>query len=120
MKKFIVPLVIIGFICCVVAAIYSPGIAYSDGTRSGIVRRISLKGFTIKTWEGELDLGRNIQNSNDMLSADIFNFSVEENSIAEQIRIAEKSGKRTTLYYKEYWFRGWGKGMTKYNIYKVE
>lgn len=118
MKKFIIPIVII--CACVVAGICSPGIAYSDGTRSGIVRRISLKGFAIKTWEGELDLGRNIQDTNDMLSADIFHFSVEDSKIAEQIRSSEKTGKRTTLYYKEYWFRGWAKGLTKYNIYKVE
>lgn len=121
MKKTLIGIVVAAILLVpLYFTIFGPGIMYSDGTRSGIVRRISLKGFTVKTWEGELDLGRNIQNSNDMLSADIFHFSVENDTIAEEIRKAEKTGKRTTLYYKEYILRGYTKGMTNYNIYKVE
>ena len=85
MKKTIIfTVVTLVLVSVLYFTIFGAGVMYSDGTRSGIIRRISLKGFTIKTWEGELDLGRNIQNSNDMLSADIFHFSVETDEIAEE------------------------------------
>lgn len=121
MKKFLITVVILSVLTLIIyAVLLSPGIPYSDGTRSGVIRRISNKGFIIKTWEGELDLVTNEQNGADAIVREIFHFSISSPEMAMEIREKEKTGKRTTLYYREYKFRGIRHGMTNYDIYKVE
>lgn len=99
--------------------LYGPGILYSEGTRSGVVTKISNKGVLFKTNEGELSLQRNT-NVDGQIITDVFYFSVEEEKIVNDIRDAEKSGDRITLRYKEYILRGYYKGMTPYNVIGVE
>ncbi len=121
MKKFLITIVVLSVLTLIIyAALFSPGIPYSNGTRSGVIRRISHKGLMLKTWEGELDLITNEQNGVDAIVREIFHFSVSSPEIAAEIREKEKAGKRTTLYYREYMLRGVRHGMTNYDIYKVE
>ena len=113
MKKFLITTVILSVLTLIIyAVLFSPGIPYSDGTRSGIIRRISHKGFIIKTWEGELDLTTNEQGGSDAIVREVFHFSVASPEMAMEIREKEKTGQRATLYYREYKFRGVRHGMT--------
>jgi hypothetical protein len=99
---------------------FGQGIAYSEGTRSGVVYKFSKKGFVYHTWEGELSLGLNERDGEGNIIPAIFNFSCSNEAIANEIINAEKSGKRVTLHYKQYFFRGYSYGETDYDIIKVE
>jgi hypothetical protein len=99
---------------------FGPGIAYSEGTRSGVVYKFSKKGFVYHTWEGELSLGLNERDESGAIIPAIFQFSCSNEEVAKQIIDAEKSGKRVTLHYKQYFLRGYSYGETEYDIIKVE
>jgi hypothetical protein len=118
-QKFGVALGVLGLIGLTHIILRFPGIQYSEGTRSGIVTKISEKGLIIKTNEGELSLQRNT-NIDGQIVTDVFFFSVEDTDVVNRIREAEKSGKRTTLRYTQYILRGIYRGNTPYNITGVE
>jgi len=99
---------------------FGQGFAYSEGTRSGVVYKFSKKGFVYHTWEGELSLGLNERDESGAVIPAIFQFSCSNEAIANEIIAAEKSGKRCTLHYKEYFFRGYSYGETSYDIIRVE
>jgi hypothetical protein len=96
-------------------------IEYSEGTRSGIVQKISKKGLIYETWEGELNLGYNTTNteSNQIIPA-IFEFSVSSDGVAELIQAAEASGERVTLQYKQYIMHGYHRGSTPYDVIGIK
>lgn len=98
----------------------SPGLVYSDGHRSGVVYKFSKKGVLYKTWEGELSLGMTETDSGGAIIPRVFDFSVSRPEIAEKIDEAERSGKRVTLHYREYIWRGRYYGTTSYDILGVE
>lgn len=99
---------------------FGQGFEYSEGTRSGIVYKLSKKGTIYKTWEGELSLGLNERDGDGNIIPAIFNFSVTNPEIVKQLQDAERAGKRVTLHYKEYILRGVSYGSTAYDIVKVE
>ena len=66
---------------------------YSEGYRSGVVQKISKKGFIFKTYEGELVLiGNNV-------SFEKFVFSIKNDSIANVMTSME--GKKVMLHYTQ-------------------
>ena len=77
---------------------------YSEGTRSGVLSKLSKKGFILKTWEGTLLLG-----SGDRVRWD---FSVRDKNLAEKLQ--DLQGSRVKVEYEEdfieYYYN------TKYNI----
>ncbi len=77
-------------------------VGYSIGTRTGVVRKISVKGSPVcKYLEGELAL----QGAAPGQPADIFKFSVDkhrdDNPIVVSLHDAEKTGARVTLHYRQ-------------------
>jgi hypothetical protein len=75
--------------------------AYSKGSRTGIVRKISIKGPPYcKYLSGEMG----VQGSS-ALQPEIFEFSVDDDSdknpVVVALRNAEKSGERVTLDYRQ-------------------
>lgn len=95
-------------------------IEYSEGTRSGVVQKISKKGFIYDTWEGELNMGYNSTNENNQIIPAIFQFSVSSDEVAKLVQDAEASGKRVTLQYKEYILHGYHRGATPYDVIGVK
>lgn len=98
---------------------------YSDGVRAGTVRKISNKGFMLKTWEGELQLGGLINTSdpNQMAQGgNVWYFSVEngEEKAIKALERAAATGNRVSLRYKEKWYKFSWRGETKYFVYDVE
>jgi hypothetical protein len=95
-------------------------IKYSDGSRSGVVQKISKKGLIWSTWEGELNLGYNQSRSNgegqSTIVPAIFHFSVSSDEVAKQVQVAERSGARVTLEYQQYLVRGYKYGETGYDV----
>ncbi len=94
---------------------------YSTGYRVGKVIKVSHKGFVIKTWEGELDLGY-LSTNQGALATRIFNFSVDrgEDQVRRQIDSAYVRDQKVKLYYREKVFLIPWRGDTRYFVYKVE
>lgn len=99
-------------------------IEYSEGSRSGVVQKLSKKGIAYPTWEGELNLGYTTttidSEGHTSIGPAIFYFSVSSEDTAESVKAAERSGKRVTLNYKQYLLRGYGQGATDYDVVSVD
>jgi hypothetical protein len=72
---------------------------YSDGSRSGMLQKLSHKGNIFKTYEGELVLSSIASSANVALASEKFYFSIAEDSIAK--KMMEYEGKRVKLHYEE-------------------
>ncbi len=72
---------------------------YSDGSRSGMLQKLSHKGNIFKTYEGELVLSSIASSANVALASEKFYFSIAEDSIAK--RMMQFEGKRVKLHYEE-------------------
>jgi hypothetical protein len=98
-------------------------IEFSEGSRSGVIQKLSKKGMIWKTWEGELNLGyteaSTDSNGHQSIRPAMFFFSVSDDAVAERLKKAEIGGKRVTLDYKQYFLRGWDKGGTSYDVVDV-
>ncbi|PVX51805.1 hypothetical protein C7377_0091 [Balneicella halophila] len=96
---------------------------YSKGYRSGIIMKMSRKGYVIKTYEGQLNTGgfSGDVTGGDMTSM-IWNFSVRqsEKRTIEKIEEAVDKGKRVKLYYEEKYIPIPFWGETKYFVDSVE
>lgn len=126
MKKILIKFVIITVGLMLVALItawlagLSPGMVYSEGHRSGVIYKFSKKGVFYKTWEGELSLGMTETDSGGAIVPRVFEFSVTDPKVIEKIDEAERIGKRVTLHYREYIWRGRYYGTTAYDILDVK
>jgi hypothetical protein len=72
---------------------------YSDGSRSGMLQKLSHKGNIFKTHEGELVLSSIASSANVALASEKFYFSIADDSIAKKMN--EFEGKRVKLHYEE-------------------
>ncbi len=86
----------------------------SEGTRTGLLYKISKKGKIFKTYEGQLQLaGAAIMNKES-----VFEFSVANNDVYNQIQNLE--GKNIRVHYKELVDAFPWQGDTDYLVYQVE
>jgi hypothetical protein len=72
---------------------------YSDGTRSGLLQKMSHRGNIFKTYEGELVMNGITINGKAPVSSEKFNFSVADEDMEKKIVPFE--GKLVTLHYQE-------------------
>ncbi len=104
----LVALVVYYFIC---------GITYSEGTRSGVLTKISKRGFVFKTFEGELNVGGLNQGDGTIMPLSIFYFSVKNEDVYKLLE--ESQGKKVVLHYKEVIHSFFWQGETNYRVYKA-
>lgn len=93
------------------------GMTYSEGTRSGVLTKVSKKGYVFKTFEGELNVGGLNQGDGTIMPASIFKFSVEGQDIYNQLE--KEQGKKVVLHYKERIKAFFWQGETNYFVQKV-
>ncbi|GAB3928179.1 hypothetical protein [Larkinella terrae] len=93
--------------------------SYSDGERAGTISKYSRRGFMFKTWEGVLNVG-GFSGETGSLTPQYFDFSVKDDSVAQQINQAVKTGQRVTLHYEEKLVKLPWNGETKYFVTGVE
>ncbi|MBK9151060.1 MAG: 6-phosphogluconate dehydrogenase [Saprospiraceae bacterium] len=86
----------------------------SEGTRSGVLFKISKKGKVFKTYEGQLMLA----GSAILTKASTWDFSVKDAATYSQLQMLE--GKHVRLYYKELVDAFPWQGDTDYLVYKAE
>lgn len=115
---WIVALILLVSVAYILVVLYYP---YSDGTRSGIVRKLSHKGYVFKTWEGELQMSgflTPMDGTQISTGGNLWNFSVDasKEEVIKSLREAESSGKRVTLHYIEHLKQFDWRGDTKYFI----
>lgn len=70
---------------------------YSEGYRTGLIQKLSLRGNFFKTHEGELVLSSIVSSNNIALASEKFYFSVPNDSIANLLQNYE--GKQVKLHY---------------------
>jgi len=73
--------------------------SYSDGNRAGVIIKFSRKGFLMKTYEGELNIGGMGNIPNTAQRNEIWNFSVRDKAIADSI--VHLQGRKVTVHYTE-------------------
>lgn len=86
----------------------------SEGTRTGVLFKISKKGALFKTYEGQLQLG----NSAFVTVQSTWDFSVKDEAVYQQAQ--QFDGKNVKLYYKQLIDAFPWQGDTDYIVYKVE
>lgn len=108
------------FLLVVFGILYAlTGWSYSDGERAGTISKFSRRGFMFKTYEGVLNVG-GFSGETGSLTPQLFDFSVKEEAIAQQVTEAVKTGQRVTLHYEEKILKLPWNGDTKYYITSVE
>jgi hypothetical protein len=86
----------------------------SDGTRTGVLFKISKKGVIFKTYEGQIHLG----GSNIMSNQSVWDFSAKDEAVYSEIQKFE--GKNVKLHYKQLVDPFPWQGDTEYIVYKAE
>ncbi|MFM7487238.1 MAG: hypothetical protein ACKOC0_06855 [Cytophagales bacterium] len=96
--------------------------SYSEGIRSGMVVKISKKGWIFKTYEGQLNLQTFGANKSVNIVSESFEFSVEPEhpEVIKTLEEASLSGERVSLKYTERMMTFFWRGDTKYFITEVE
>jgi hypothetical protein len=89
-------------------------IEYSSGERTGVVVKLSQKGYIWKTWEGEMNLGGMSADAGGVAVPKIWKFSVVDSSIVTQLQEKATKGLRTTIVYKELVKTSFSQGETDY------
>jgi hypothetical protein len=82
---------------------------YSDGSRVGVVNKLSHKGLIFKSWEGEMVMGGMRQQSNtdsdgntsSSMVANVFAFNVDPDMV-DQVQAAQRSGRPVELVYHQW------------------
>jgi hypothetical protein len=93
------------------------GLAYSEGTRSGILTKVSKKGFVFKTYEGELIIGGLNQGDGALMPATVFKFSVTDKPVYDKLEADQ--GKKVILHYKQVIKNFFWQGETDYFVHAV-
>ncbi len=91
---------------------------YSEGSRAGVVIKFSKRGYVLKTYEGELNMGGmgNIPNTAQMNM--MWSFSVRDQVTADKLMTLE--GRKVSLHYKEIIKNMPWQGETSYFVDGVE
>jgi hypothetical protein len=100
-KITIAVLAVVGVLCAWQGFRYWWYHGYSVGERTGIIRKISVKGSPVcKYMEGELAL-----TASGFTNPEVFTFSIDDHSdknpLMKQLRDAERDGTRVTLHYRQ-------------------
>lgn len=93
-KKII--LIILLILVVLGIAVTQAHITYSEGSRSGYIKKFSKNGYIIKTYEGDL-----VQQINGVLTADSFHFTVKDDKIVQDITRALNNNERVEVKYKQ-------------------
>ncbi len=120
--KWIKRIFVVALVCVVAFFAFSYWGTYSEGVRSGMVVKISKKGWVFKTYEGQLNLQTFGANKSPNLVSESFEFSVATDR-ADVIKVLEEaslSGERVSLKYEERLAKYFWRGDTKYFVTEVE
>ena len=90
---------------------------YSEGSRTGVLVKISQKGYIFKTNEGQLNVGGFSTDESGMIG-NVWSFSLTDDAVYQQLQALE--GQKVTLNYEEINKAMPWQGDTNYFITSVE
>jgi hypothetical protein len=93
------------------------GMAYSEGTRSGILTKVNREGFITKTYEGELNLDSLNSGDDTIMAGSIFRFSISEPRVYYELENAQ--GRKVVVHYKQVIKNFFWQGETDYFVYQA-
>src|SRR4051812_743681 len=97
-KKFmIISLLVV--IMGLVAFYFIAGISYSEGTRSGILTKVSKRGYVFKTYEGEILIGGINQGEGTIIQNTTFIFSVPDKKTYDKLESLQ--GHKVVVHYRQ-------------------
>lgn len=118
--EWVIIVLIISILALASSAVWSKFVgintAYSEGERTGVVTKLSKKGYFWKTWEGEMNLGGMSDNGGGTAVPNVWKFSVTDEAVVQQMLPATTGAKRVTLKYTEVWKSSFAQGETDYLI----
>jgi len=76
---------------------------YSNGSRIGIVTKLSQKGIVWKSWEGEMLIALPTDVAG-TTQPEKFAFTVDPSAV-EKVQVAMNSGRRVELIYRQWWLK---------------
>lgn len=94
------------------------GLTYSNGTRSGVLTKVSRRGYVFKTYEGEMNVGGFSQGDGTIMPASIFTFSVKQDEVYNQLE--KEQGKKVVLHYKQVYKNFFWQGESDYFVFQVD
>jgi len=111
-KKIVAFILVIGL--AILAFLYFG--TFSEGTRAGIIMKISKRGAIFKTWEGQMNLETfgAVKDATNIVT-ETFTFSIEKGNkeLIEELNAAALSGERVNLKYIERYMQVFWRGDTK-------
>lgn len=121
----LIELVIVVCIIAILLTFIAPRIIpipfeYSNGERTGVITKISKKGVWWKTWEGEMNVGGISTDKKGNAIPNVWQFTVIDDSIVEQIQRRAKHGNIITLHYSQKMSVPFWQGNTTYIIISVQ
>ncbi len=122
MIKWTKRIILIALIGIIAVFSFSYWGTYSEGIRSGMVVKISKKGWIFKTYEGQLNLQTFGANKSPNMVSESFEFSVDadKQDVIKVLEEASLSGERVSLKYSERLAKFFWRGDTKYFVTEVE
>lgn len=90
------------------------GLTYSEGTRSGILTKVSKKGYVFKTFEGELNIGGIDQGDGTIMPMTIFRFSIEDEKTYHKLDSLQ--GRKVIVHYNQVIKNFFWQGETDYFV----
>jgi len=96
------------------------GTSYREVSRTGVVVKVSKKGYLIKTYEGTLNLGSISSGEGIVMPTKIWDFSIQKNDTSVFNKITRTQGKDVRLYYQEVVKTFFWQGDTRYYVNKIE
>jgi hypothetical protein len=102
---------------------------YSSGYRTGYLTKFSEKGMIYTTWEGEINLGGFASDSEGKVTANVFQFSLDDESqrgedlqaLSDTLNLALELGYRIKVHYNQEVMMDWdsSRGSTDYYVDEV-
>jgi hypothetical protein len=101
----ILALLFLPFVLCLFPSGCDP--SYSDGDRVGVVTKLSHRGLSMKSWEGQLNVGSTSTDGNGVAVPTTWAFSVEDEAVVQRLKEVAQTGQRATLHYHQYLVKPW-------------
>lgn len=118
-RRLFIGLIVVAVLALIISFLATK-VPYSEGDRAGVVSKFSKKGFVIKTYEGELNVGAQGQVGN--LSNNLWEFTVdsEDPTVTQKLEDAMLTGKRLRLHYEQRYLKFSWMGDTEYFVTRVD
>lgn len=117
-KRVLLFALVLGVLILAVYTGFNYAWTYSDGTRSGILIKVSKKGYVFKTYEGQLNAGGLQANQQGQVIGNLWEFSVTSDEVYQKLQSYE--GKQVILHYEQYRKAFPWQGKTTYFVDEVK